>query len=155
VLIREIRPDEWRELRDLRLRALADAPTAFEARLEAERAQPDEIWKERAQSWGGPVGTVIVTDDLSAMCVGVRDGEDARLGALWVEPSRRGCGVATRLVDGVLAWSRKGGARRIVAGVAEGNEVAASLLRRHGFVLTRRRETLRPGLTEIEFERGL
>ena len=47
-LVRRLRPDEWRDLRALRLRALEDAPDAFGATLAEEAAEPDLTWQERA-----------------------------------------------------------------------------------------------------------
>ena len=49
-LVRRLRPDEWRELRALRLRALADAPEAFGATLAEAEADPDAAWQLRAGS---------------------------------------------------------------------------------------------------------
>ena len=66
-----VRPDEWRELRDMRLRALADAPDAFGATLAEEEADPDEAWQRRADR---PDGTMIVAVDDTGRFVGRRVG---------------------------------------------------------------------------------
>lgn len=39
--VRRVRPEEWQALRDVRLRALTDAPEAFAARLEESRRHPE------------------------------------------------------------------------------------------------------------------
>jgi hypothetical protein len=39
---------DWKELREVRLRALADAPGAFASTLEREAAYPDDVWRQRA-----------------------------------------------------------------------------------------------------------
>jgi GNAT superfamily N-acetyltransferase len=50
--VRRARPEEWAVLRELRLRALADAPDAFASKLADEAAAPEEMWRRRAD--GGP-----------------------------------------------------------------------------------------------------
>jgi Acetyltransferase (GNAT) family len=50
--VRRARPEEWAFLRELRLRALADAPDAFASKLADEAAAPEEMWRRRAD--GGP-----------------------------------------------------------------------------------------------------
>src|SRR5262249_59106486 len=54
VKVRRIRADEGLALRALRLRALADAPTAFGSTLAREEAFPADGWHERAA--GGAAG---------------------------------------------------------------------------------------------------
>jgi hypothetical protein len=54
VAVERVRAAEWRELRELRLRALADAPEAFASTLAREAAFPDDVWRQRAQGRAGP-----------------------------------------------------------------------------------------------------
>jgi len=42
VRVRRVEPHEWQQLREVRLRALADAPTAFLTKLADARDLPDE-----------------------------------------------------------------------------------------------------------------
>src|SRR5215471_21712454 len=57
--IRRIRADEGLKLRTIRLRALADAPTAFGSTLAREEAFSESIWHDRAA--GGAMGDDRVT----------------------------------------------------------------------------------------------
>jgi hypothetical protein len=52
VEIRRIGAGEWRELRDLRLRALNDAPEAFTATCQEESNDTDAHWSEWATGAG-------------------------------------------------------------------------------------------------------
>ncbi|HZQ37096.1 MAG TPA: GNAT family N-acetyltransferase, partial [Dehalococcoidia bacterium] len=53
--IRAVRPDEAALLRDVRLRALADAPEAFLTTLDEALAYPEQVWRERAATQPGRV----------------------------------------------------------------------------------------------------
>jgi ribosomal protein S18 acetylase RimI-like enzyme len=147
---RRLEPDEWELLRDLRIRALADAPGAFVATLEQAHALADEEWRRRARGWRG-VGDVVFVSGSDAMVVAVREGEDCRLGGMWVAPERRRQGIGLALATAVIDWARSWGARRVLLGVAEGNTPAAALYQRLGFVETGIREVLREDLVEIEY----
>ncbi len=48
ITARRARPDEGQRLRDVRLAALTDAPSAFASSLDAEADRPLEVWDERA-----------------------------------------------------------------------------------------------------------
>jgi hypothetical protein len=43
VEVRQVQSADWKELREVRLRALADAPGAFASTLEREAAYPDDV----------------------------------------------------------------------------------------------------------------
>ena len=49
-LIEHMQPDDWRRVRAVRLRALADAPDAFGTTLCEDEALPPETWRERLGS---------------------------------------------------------------------------------------------------------
>jgi hypothetical protein len=72
---RQAQAADWEALRQLRLRALADAPDAFASTLEAEVAFPDEVWWQRAQ--GGPA---------SATFIAREGGVDVGLVRVFAEP---------------------------------------------------------------------
>jgi len=52
VEVRQAGAADWALLRELRLRALADAPDAFASTLDQEAVFPEEVWRQRAE--GGP-----------------------------------------------------------------------------------------------------
>ncbi|MEX2274718.1 MAG: GNAT family N-acetyltransferase [Actinomycetota bacterium] len=138
--IRSVRPDEWRRLRDVRLRSLADTPDAFGETLAQAHARPDTSWRRWIHhGWGrGPQLTLVADDGSSALrgiVVGVQEDEAPQVAyvyAMWVDPSVRRTGVGTRLIDGVASWARARGASCLRLGVATDNQTAIAMYRRRG-----------------------
>jgi ribosomal protein S18 acetylase RimI-like enzyme len=136
--VRPLHEGEGPRLRELRLRALADAPDAFGRSFEEDAAHDDAWWAQLAAE-----GRVQVAEDggrLAGMAGGrlCEDGS-AELWGMWVEPAARGTGVAERLVEAVAAWARERGASRVELQVAQPDGAAARLYRRLGFADTGRR----------------
>jgi GNAT superfamily N-acetyltransferase len=132
--IRRLRGGDERRLREIRLRALADAPEAFASTLERERAYGTEVWtawvtSERAANFvaedGSPVG--IATGLLKS-----RPGL-AHLAGMWVAPRSRGNGIARLLIETVAGWAREQGVNRLELWVADGNDAARALYAKAGF----------------------
>lgn len=147
-LVRRLGPDDWRELRALRLRALADAPDAFGATLAEEEAQPEASWLR----WFGPGDRVVIVAEVRGRLVGMAAGgpapsdePSAGLYSMWVEPAARGTGVAGAIVNAVVEWAREAGFPVLGLGVTISNDRAIALYERLGFVDTGRRFPLRPG----------
>lgn len=159
--IRRIRADEWRELRRLRLRALADAPLAFGSTLAREAAYPDERWiAESAGAAGDEHVTVVaaVGDGWVAMARGFPGREDPRciwLVGVYVEPEWRGNGLAQAVSDGVVEWARARGADEVRLHVADWNGAARRTYERLGFRPTGVKETLPHDASVIETEMRL
>ena len=160
--VRTARPDEWRRVRDLRLRALADSPDAFGSTLEHERAHAKRDWLHWISGWERSVNRLVVAvdgDEWIGMAVGSRTGEDdrAHLYAMWVDPRSRRAGVGRRLVEAVLEWARAEGATEIELGATAINRAAVEFYERLGFSDTGERHALRDGspLEVIVMRRGL
>jgi hypothetical protein len=62
VEVRRVHAAEWKELREVRLRALADAPDAFASTLEREAAFPEDVWRQRAQGGPGSANFIVRED---------------------------------------------------------------------------------------------
>jgi ribosomal protein S18 acetylase RimI-like enzyme len=73
--------------------------------------------------------------------------------SMWVHPEHRGRGIGARLLHAVVEWAAGDGAREVSLWVADGNETAAGLYRRAGFVPTGRRQPLpsNPAVGEEEW----
>lgn len=140
VEIRRIGAGEWRELRDLRLRALNDAPEAFTATYQEESNDTDAHWSEWATGLaegGSSFGLVAESEGRwIGMAVGGphRDfAGEAGLFAMWVDPSARGAGVARALVEGVAAWASAAGFPVLRLRFTVSNDAAVRLYVRRGF----------------------
>jgi ribosomal protein S18 acetylase RimI-like enzyme len=152
VEIRRIGADEWDELRDLRLRALQDAPDAFGSTYEEESARSDAEWMEWTADLadgGSSFGAVAVDDgDWVAMAVGAphRDhAGEAGLFAMWVAPDARRSGVGRDLVRRVVAWARSQHFPVLRLLVTQTNDAAIHLYERCGFTDEGVRLPLRAG----------
>jgi RimJ/RimL family protein N-acetyltransferase len=149
VEIRRATSAQWRESRDIRLRALADAPDAFLSTLEREQGFDEETWKSRLDraytvfAWEGEdvVGTATGKPDPH------EDGGREIVG-MWVDPAHRRSGVATALVTELVRWARAEGAGSVALWFADGNDRARRLYAECGFALTGEREAMRPGHDE-------
>jgi len=141
--IRRIRANEALELRQLRLRALEDAPEAFGSTLAGMDAQPESFWRERAArtSSGGEQCMFIAVEGshwlgmAGAFFVVERPGK-ARVVSMWVDPSVRRRGVAQGLLEAVTDWAKSHGATQVQLWVTQTNAPAVAPYRRAGFKAT-------------------
>jgi ribosomal protein S18 acetylase RimI-like enzyme len=143
VRVRRVEPHEWQQLREVRLRSLADAPTAFLTTLADARDLPDESWRDRARDGAAGEHQVCFVAERDGsfvgMAVGFVDPADLRtvvLVSMWVDPAARRSGLGAALVEAVVAWARDRGAERVTLGVNERNAAARRLYERIGFVTT-------------------
>ncbi|RPF19636.1 GNAT family N-acetyltransferase [Myceligenerans xiligouense] len=176
--IRPVRATEWREIHDLRMRALQDdlAPVAFLSTYETEAAYPDEFWIERARTSSLDAGSeagarqfVAVSDDGrwlgTAVTLieraGTLDFEERRIehdGAhvvgVYVQPEHRGKGLIDDLFDAALGWARERALDRARLYVHQDNPRAQGAYRRLGFTASGATFTGAMG-PELEMTRAL
>jgi ribosomal protein S18 acetylase RimI-like enzyme len=151
--VRRVCPDEWEQFRAFRLRALRDAPYAFEAVYADEEQLPDAHWQDVAatplfvacdgENWLGITGAWVEPEK------GV-----AKLWTVWVDPAARRRGVGRSLMQFVIEWAGTQPVDRILLEVGESNSAAMDLYVEVGFAPTRNRRPLEsnPSITEIEME---
>ncbi len=147
--VRRIRAHEGLALKEIRLAALLDAPTAFGSTHAAEAAQPDDHWESRAAlgASGSQSATFFAVTDESVigLVAGYRpdpEGSTVELVSMWVAPSHRQAGAGRQLVDAVLDWARETGASRVELWVTRGNDQAQRLYESAGFVETGEQQPL-------------
>jgi len=141
--IRRIRPDEGQVLRELRLAALQDAPTAFSSTFGAEAAFTDSLWEERARrgAAGDDLATLVAVDGERpvGLVVGLREppgAPDVELVSMWTAPGVRRRGVARALAQALLDWAGATGAAEVRLWVTRGNVAAERLYAGLGFLPT-------------------
>jgi GNAT superfamily N-acetyltransferase len=161
--IRPLAADEWRELRALRLAALADAPFAFGSTLAREQAHDEVTWRTWAGRTERPIFVAVRAGDgafVGLAGIGRALGEDgeastastAHLWGMWVVPAERRSGIGARLVEAALGWARAERLTRVRLLVTGTNPGAAAFYTRLGFRPTGRESPLGrdPAVTERE-----
>lgn len=137
--------DEWRLLRDLRLRALRDAPEAFLSTLHRESAWTQNDWMGELERGDWLAG--FADGDAIALLGATSESDIAAteryLSYLWVAPDHRRRGVGRELVLYMLDRLRFLGVDRVWLWVLDGNESARRLYVVLGFVSTHERQPLR------------
>lgn len=144
-------------VRDVRLRALADAPDAFGSTLARETGRSMAEWER----WlgGAAVFLLEVAGAPRGIAAGVRHWTDPGavfLEAVWVHPELRGTGAVDALVAAVLDWAKAEGYSEAWLHVGAPNARARRCYIRHGFVATGgtfARE--RDGMIEVEMRLAL
>ena len=151
-------------MRELRLRALADAPLAFGSTLAREEAFAEEVWQDRAARGAMGESQVTYVAEEGECWVGMAtglvadaDGPRPELVGMFVEPAVRGRRVGAALVEAVAAWARVRGMARLYLWVTSTNLAALALYRRCDFRPTGRRQPLdhTPSLWELEMARDV
>ena len=138
-MIRQIHKEDWQRLRDVRLRALAQAPEAYLETHAKASTFPDELWIERATPDDEGCSFVVERDsrfDGLVSCFVANDPATVFLIAMWVAAELRGTGVANGLVARVVDWARDHRAERVCLSVEPDNERAARLYEKYGFAET-------------------
>ena len=151
-IVRPLSPDEWPVYRDLRLRALRDSPDAFGSTFEREQQRSAAEWAARLAVPEGShesLPLVAVSDDefvgLAWGRVAPSDDRVAYVYQMWVSPTSRGRGIATLLIDTLIAWARSVGATQLRLSVSRGNTSAERTYAKAGFEPVGSAEPLRPG----------
>jgi GNAT superfamily N-acetyltransferase len=154
VEIRQARATDRELLRELRLRALADAPDAFASTLDKEVAFPQEVWRQWAE--GGPTSANFLAHrggagiGMAAIFADPSAPRRMHLVAMWVDPSHRRRGVARALIDHTVRWADERQACEVVLWVADHNRAARTLYERIGFRPAGKRQPLPSNPTRTE-----
>ena len=140
ISIRRIAPNEGPLLREVRLRALLDAPEAFGQTVEEAAALAMSQWKRRASqaSRGSQHSWLLARRGAEVVGIvhGRRRGSDTLLVfSMWVDPAVRRSGVGRMLIERLEAWARRWGAQDTALWVYRDNRRARDFYARLGFQL--------------------
>ncbi len=139
--IEAVTPQKAQVLKDIRLRALQDTPSAFGSTYARESLFTDEKWVERATPQIGVNITYLAMDnDLACGLVGGflnrEDGARVTLVSMWVAPTHRRKGVGQHLIQAVSDWAKSHGVSVLFLLVTSNNDVAIKFYERMGFEKT-------------------
>jgi ribosomal protein S18 acetylase RimI-like enzyme len=159
VVVRETIESDWLTLREIRLEALRDAPTAFWSTYEQEIQYAEEDWRARIAR-GGSFLAYLPKDGASepAGLIGgyQADPVTVELVSMYVRPHARGCGVGEALVAAVITLAGNRNATSVHLWVTETNSHARALYERCGFTLTGERQSMPdPSIGEVAMSRTL
>jgi GNAT superfamily N-acetyltransferase len=164
IVVREITADDWELMRDVRLAALAEAPSAFGSSYAREVAFTEEQWRGRISersvtffAHAEPAGAAPAGKVPAGLAgVYVEDGA-ANLVSMWVRPTARGLGAGKALVEAAAAWAKANDFGALFLWVTESNTSARRLYEGCGFTPTGKRQPLPsdPALQEIAMSRTL
>jgi GNAT superfamily N-acetyltransferase len=161
VLVRAAVVEEWQVLRDVRLTALRDTPSAFGSTYAKEVQLAEQDWRDRAgrgSNFLAYLPEVSTTEPVGLAAGYLETPDTAELVSMWVNPQARGRGVGEALIARVAQWAtEQPGTKTLHLWVTDSNKSACRLYERCGFALTGERQPLPsdPSLGEVAMARPL
>lgn len=138
--IRTLLPPEIQLHREVRLRALQDAPNSFGEKLEDAKSRPLSYWEDLTRAVTAPGRNVMFLaceeQTVHGMIYGLLDGErhdGGRVGGMWVERAWRRQGFGRAMLDAVIAWAGERNLNRIGLWAPTHSSAAMALYRQAGF----------------------
>lgn len=132
--IRRCGPEDWADLRAIRLEALADTPDAYGSTYDESVLWSDAKWKNAATTW------LYYLAERDGRVVGMVSGglNEAHPGTRWlygmyVTPSERGSGTAATLVRTIGEWAKSDGVAEIYLCVTTSVLRARAFYAKQGF----------------------
>jgi ribosomal protein S18 acetylase RimI-like enzyme len=161
--IEQMMPHNAAIFREVRLRALLEAPSAFGSTYAKESKLTVEDWVQRAAQWNGARSILYLAMDGGAACGmagSILDKDKAtraQLISMWTAPTHRQRGIGRLLVSEVIDWARLRGVHTLHLLVTSNNQPAIAFYGRLGFTLTGRTEPYPndPALREYEMSRSI
>jgi GNAT superfamily N-acetyltransferase len=167
ISVRQVTADDWELMRDVRLAALAEAPSAFGSTYAREAAFTEAQWRgrfsERSVAFfaydsadGTPGGRTAGASPAGVAGVYIEDTVPDVV-SMWVRPACRGRGVGEALIEMTADWTTARSFPVLYLWVTETNAPARRLYARCGFAPTGESQPLPsdPSLTEIRMSRPL
>lgn len=134
--------ERWEEYRDLRLEALKNAPTAFEASPEEYTDKKDDYWYKKLKNYQRQEEIILFAEDNGQLIgiVGVDFNSQIKrkhavtIVGTYVKPKYQGQGIASMLVEAILKEiGHKPGVVKIDLDVNTENPAGIKLYEKFGF----------------------
>jgi GNAT superfamily N-acetyltransferase len=159
VMVREVTGDDWELMRDVRLAALAEAPSAFGSTYAREAAFTEDQWRGRITERSVTYLAYDETDDAAPAGLAgvyVEDGT-AEVVSMWVRPGFRGRRVGEALIEAAASWAKSRSFATLFLWVTAANGPAERLYARCGFASTGESQPLPsdPSQSEVRMSRAL
>lgn len=141
--IRELGAGEAALLKDLRLRALQDAPGEFADSYESVVEHPQQYWDQTAISLTGESRQRMFIAEVEDSPVGfvyalvAADSDSGSAGGLWVHSRQRRRGIGSALLEAVIDWGQRNHLYRLRVWVARDETPSHRLVLRAGFTPTK------------------
>ncbi|HEY1628599.1 MAG TPA: GNAT family N-acetyltransferase [Tepidisphaeraceae bacterium] len=143
ITVRRITERDAELLREIRLRALSNSPTAFGSTFAGEAALAAEEWQKRARDRShseNDVNFFAFDGDVGCGIIGCYRQADepgkATIVSMWVLPQARRKGVGMRLIQAVEQWARRLGLSHLLLDVVNNNAAAIAFYQKLGFRFT-------------------
>jgi GNAT superfamily N-acetyltransferase len=139
--IRQLTAEDGLAYRNVRLRALREAPAAFASTHAEEAAHPEAFWRDLlVRTAAAMEATIFAVDRGDGALAGTtfvrvapEPPHDAYVGAMWVDEDLRGAGWADRLLESAEDFARRLGSATLELWVSETNPPARRFYERHGY----------------------
>ena len=143
-MVRRVSADDTDLLKDVRLRALREAPYAFWETLADVENDPVDEWIEWTASYAEPntkaAAFVALADENAPRADGMAggyldpaDGTAVAVWGVWVDPRCRSKGIGDGLLEAVEEWASLSGRPRLTLWVTTTSQPAIALYLRRGF----------------------
>ena len=137
ISVRVLSESEWSLYREIRLRALAQSPSAFTASLADEADRGESFWRDRMTgSYRLLAERDQVPEGIVSLGVYEEDPSAAEVFGLYVVPEARGTGVSWRLVEAAAALATQNGYEQLYYWVGTDNGRAIGFAKNFGFRLS-------------------
>ena len=131
------RPDQWKDLKNLRLASIEESPASIKLTLEQAHDISDSQWQALASGVDGAHFFIAYENDKPVGIVGGVNGLRYELVALWVAPDFRECSIALALVETVKQHAIELEHSSVSLNVSKDILAACRLYKKCGFTLIR------------------
>ncbi len=143
VVVCRVRPGDASVLKEVRLAALLDTPSAFGSTYADEVTRTEEHWMHRALLASAGRDSTVFLAWMHGRAVGIVGGyrsdpstDAVELVSMWTAPDARRTGVGALLVQAVIDWATENGSSTVALWVTRGNAPAQALYESVGFRAT-------------------